>query len=308
MAILFGGVPAVAKQWRKLLAEMLPTMEFRVWPEVGDPNDIEFVLWRHPKQGVLATLPNVKALFTMAAGVDHLDYDDIPAGFPIVRVVDPGMQENISTYAITWTLYFHRHFHAYEEQKARREWKVLPTAIPEKTPVGILGLGTLGTITARCLTTMGFPVAGWSRTAKSLDGIECFHGPDGVLPLMGRSKIVIVLLPMTAETKGVINAASLAAMPEGGFLINVARGAMVVDDDLLAALDNGHLAGAALDVFNEEPLTSDHPFWTHSKIRMTPHNASGPNVPARARQLADDILRIQRGEAPSQPVNRHARY
>lgn len=301
MALLFTSKYDDPEAWRAAMAENLPGEAFRVWPqETGDPRDIEFALAWGPKRGELARFPNLKAIFSLGAGVEHLFRDpDLPTGIPVVRLVDPGLTLRMTEYVVHWVLHFHRGFHAYAQSQRRGEWKQRPAPpLPEKRRVGVLGLGVLGCDAAQTLAALGFDVAGWSRSPKDLDGVRCFYGADAFHPFLSEQDIAVCLLPLTDETRGIIDRRALAALPRGACLINAGRGPQVVEQDLLDALDTGHLDSAALDVFEIEPLRDGHPIWTHPKVTVTPHIASQTSPDTAAPEIAANIRRIRAGDAP----------
>ncbi len=312
MALLFSSKNDDPDRWRDALLAEIPDLDFRVWtPEgdhIGDPADIEFALVWGPKPGALKEFPNLKAVLSLGAGVDHLLGKDLPQGIPVVRLVDPGLTRGMREYVIYWTLHFHRRFAEYAASTGAGEWRQLPHPDTRKRRIGIMGLGVLGADAATHLHSLEFDVAGWSRGAKTLDGIACFHGKDGLADFLGRTEILICLLPLTPETSGIINANTLAQLPEGAALINAARGRHVVDEDLIAALDGGHLAQATLDVFHSEPLPADHPFWPHPKINLTPHAASITTPETAAEPVAENIRRIRAGQAPGPIVDPDTGY
>lgn len=316
MALLFSSKIDDADLWRDALAHELPDLDFRVWTpdgkegaDGGDPADIEYALVWAPKKGALRKFPNLKAIFSLGAGVDHLMVGrDLPEGVPVVRLVDPGLTRGIREYVIYWVLHHHRHFGEYERLVTRKRWRQLPQADTRKRRVGILGLGILGADAAAKLGALEIDIAGWSRTPKDLEGITGFHGADGLGPFLERTEILVCLLPLTPETEGIINADTLARLPRGAVVINAARGGHVVDEDLLKALDAGHLAAATLDVFHTEPLPDDHPFWDHPKVTVTPHVAS-LTVPATAAEaVAENIRRIRAGRPPEPIVDAEVGY
>jgi glyoxylate/hydroxypyruvate reductase A len=271
-----------APHWRDLLTRLEPAIEFRVWPDVGDPDDIEFILaWQH-RPGDLQRYPNAKAIFWLGAGVDHLMKDpDLPRQVPIVRLVDEGLTSSMTEYVLQHVLRYHRRQPEFDALQRRRKWNQLPYPLARDRKVGLLGLGVLGGDAAEKLHMLGFDLAAWTRSPKTLPVVKSFHGDSGFLPFLNRTEILVCLLPLTPDTAGIINARTLAALPKGAFVINAARGGHVVDADLLAALDSGHIAQATLDVFHREPLPPDHPYWTHPKVTVTPHIA-GQTFPETA--------------------------
>jgi len=301
MALLFSSKGDDPARWRAELNARLPDLEFRVWPDgVGDPLEIEYALAWRPKPGALRAFPNLKAIFSLGAGVDHVFRDaDLPAGVPVVRLVDKALTRNMTEYVLHWVLHYHRGFPQYAELQRRGEWRALSIPDPpQRKRVGIMGLGVLGGAVARALLGLGFTVAGWSRTSKHIDGVESFAGDAGLSPFLGRLHILVCLLPLTPETDGIIDRRTLSTLPAGAFVINVARGGHVVEEDLVAALDAGHVAGATLDVFREEPLPENHPFWRHPRVIVTPHVASQTDPRSAADEVAANILRIRAGQPP----------
>jgi glyoxylate/hydroxypyruvate reductase A len=298
MALLFISKSDDPDAWRAMLAEALPDLEVRVWPDLGDAAAIEIALVWKPKPGVLAGLPGLKLIQSLGMGVDHIFVDpDLPADVPVARLVDPDMVRQMSEYVIFAALRHHRRMDDYDANQRAGKWQGAGLRDTPEVRAGVLGLGEIGRDTARKLALLGFQVAGWSRTAKALDGIESFHGSAGLIPFLNRSDILVCLLPLTPETQGILDARAFAALPSGAYVINLARGGHIVEADLLAALDRGHLAGATLDVFETEPLPAGHAFWTHPKIHITPHVAGLTNPRTAAAQVVENIRRVQAGKA-----------
>jgi len=273
-----------------------PDLTIREWPDVGDPNDVDIAMvWKMP-HGELAKFPNLKLIMSMAAGVDHVLGDpDMPRGVPLVRVTDPHMARSMSHWAAMNILRLHRETAYYEDLRSRREWAPERAFDTDSVRVGILGLGYLGTHVAKMLQAMGLKVQGWARSPKSIEGIRSFQGTDGLHEMVASTNYLLCLLPSTPETVGIMNADLFARMPKGSHVLNCGRGAQLVEPDLTAALDSGQIAGAALDVFREEPLPQDHPFWTDKRIIMTPHHAAEVYPPAVAATFLDNIRRCREG-------------
>lgn len=264
-----------AERWRQLMLRLDPTIDFRRWPETGAIEEIEFAMVWRPPAGELRRYPNLKAIFSLGAGVDGLLRDpDLPRDVPIVRLVDRGLTASMTEYVLLHVLRYHRRVPELEELQRQRRWVELDYPLPWERKVGIMGLGVLGGDAATKLAGLGFDVAGWSRSPKRLSNVTCFHGPDGLAPFLARSEILVCLLPLTAETAGILDARCFAALPRGAAVINAARGGHLVEKDLLAALESGQVGYATLDVFAEEPLPPEHPFWTHPRVTVTPHIAS----------------------------------
>ncbi|MCP4328661.1 MAG: glyoxylate/hydroxypyruvate reductase A [Alphaproteobacteria bacterium] len=295
--------------WRDELGRHVPDLDLRVWPEIGDKDDIDYALVWRPEIGLLRSLPKLKAILSLGAGVDHIFRDpDLPPGVPIARIVDPNLTARMTEYVLLYVLRYHRQVPTYEAFQADRIWRMLDQPAAGERPVGIMGLGELGADAGRQLADLGFDVAGWSRTKKDIAGIESFHGADGLETFLARTEILICLLPLTAATEGILGASLFAGLPDGAYLINAARGRHLVEEDLIPALDSGRLAGATLDVFREEPIPADHPFWRHPRITITPHVASISDPRSVAGLVADNIRRVEAGDQPLNLVDPAAGY
>lgn len=310
MAVLLATKPAAQGEWRDALLALDPALDIRLWPEVGDPATIEaVVMWGTHDLADLARYPALRLVVSMGAGVDHLlRPPGMPAGVPVARLVDRMLTSGMTEWVLLNTLRFHRQDPAYRAQQAAAIWDELPAPATAQRRIGILGLGELGTAAARALAGLGFPVSGWSRRPKALEGIACHHGPEGFRAVLSGSDILVCLLPLTPETRGVLDAAAFAAMPRGAYLLNAARGGHVVQPDLLAALDSGHLAGAALDVTEPEPLPPEHPIWRHPGIVLTPHAASITIAASAAPQVVENLRRARAGEPLMNLVDFSAGY
>ena len=270
---------------------------------------IEYALVWQPPPGMLHQCSNLKAVFNLGAGVDYvLEHSDLPTDVPLVRRVDPCLTEGMIEYVTHWVLHIHRGFARYRNYQNEPKWRPHWYPRPQDRRVGILGLGALGGAAARQLQSIGFDVAGWSRSSKTIDGVTSFAGDDQLEAFLNRTEILVCLLPLTPATKGIINAKTLAQLPEGAQVINVARGGHVVDEDLIKALDSDHLAGAVLDVFHEEPLPLDHPFWKTPKVTITPHVASLTNPETACAEIAKDITRMEAGKSARYVVDRDVGY
>ena len=295
--------------WRAELAKRLPGLEIRIHPEIGNPAEIEVILaWKAP-HGLIASLPHLRLICSLGMGLDHLlDDPTLPPDVPIVRLVDPNMVEQMSEYALYAVLHFHRRFDVYERFQRERRWQELPLPHTALRRVGVMGLGEIGSDCARKLAALGFQVRGWSRTPKGLPEVRCFSGEAGLPDFLSESEILVAVLPLTAETTGVVNARALARMPRGSYFVNIARGGLVVEQDLLAALDSGQLAGAMLDVTQTEPLPQSHAFWHHPGVRITPHIAGLTNPYTAAEPIAQNMRRLMSGEPLDHVVDRARGY
>ena len=297
------------RSWNDVFSEAMPEMPVRDWADPGDMADIEYAFVWAPEPGALRKFPNLKCIFSIGAGVDHLLKDpDLPDGVPIVRMVEPELTQGMSEYVTMHVLRYHREVPALEQQQRDKVWHELiaPTAPSRK--VGLLGLGVLGQDAARVLRVLKFDLASWSRTPKRVAGVQSFYGADGLGPFLARTEILVCLLPLTAKTQGILNRDLLAKLPRGACLINAGRGGHQVEEDILAALDSGQLAGATLDVFLTEPLPTGSPFWTHPKVTLTPHIASVTQQVSAIEQVVANIRRIQAGKSPLNTVDRELGY
>jgi glyoxylate/hydroxypyruvate reductase A len=296
MALLFYSTSDSASRWKAALATAIPELDVRVWPEIGDAREIRYALVWRPPEGLLASLPNLGLVLSLGAGVDHIFADPKLPAVPVARLVDPHMVEAMSEYVLLQVLRLHRQDVFYMAQQRRGEWleHVQPNAGERR--VSILGLGMFGSDAARKLAALGFDVAGWSRTEKRLPGIVSFHGPEGLDALLARTDILVCLLPLTAETEGILSASLFARLPRGAAIVNAGRGAHLVEEDLIPALDSGQLSAAVLDVFRTEPLPMTHPFWRHERIVVTPHVAAATNPATASLVVADNIRRARAGE------------
>jgi glyoxylate/hydroxypyruvate reductase A len=295
--------------WIPVLHRLDPQRPVKLWPDTGPVEAVEYALTWRPKPGDMQRYPNLKAIFNLGAGVDALLKDTtLPDNVPLVRLVDEGLTQGMSEYVLMHVLRYHRRGPEFEESQRRSRWDPLLYPLARDRKVGILGLGVLGSDAARKLVALDFDVAGWSRTPKSVAGVESFHGADGLNPFLNRTEILVCLLPLTKETTGIVNAKTLAQLPKGAAVINAGRGGHVVQDELLAALDSGHIAYATLDVFTPEPLPNEHPFWTHPRVTVTPHVASLTQPETAALVVLEGIRRIERGELPENVVDRRLGY
>jgi len=296
MALLFRSTVDSAARWRSQLTRLTQQLDVRVWPEIGNPAEIDYALVWRPEPGFLASLPNLKLILSLGAGVDHLLGDPrLPRHLPIVRLVDPHMTDAMSEYVVLQVLRLHRRDLDYRAQQQAASWRELDQPNASERRVGILGLGELGQDAAKKLRALGFDVAGWSRSERTVAGVGSYAGAAGLAPLLGRSEILVCLLPLTAETEGIVDARTLALLPQGAALVNAARGAHLVEEDLLAALASGQISAAVLDVFREEPLPNGHPFWHHPRIVITPHVAAFTNPSTAAPIILDNIRRFEQG-------------
>ena len=300
--------------WRKEFADCLPDRQI-VTPEDGflEANVAYAATWNHPTHS-LRRLANLRVLFSLGAGVDHLFRDPGLPKVPIVRVNDPDLRHRMSEYVVLHVLLFHRQQRRYDFLQQQRRWEddaLQPAA--KDVRVGVMGLGVLGSETARKLAMLGFDVAGWARTSKDHGAIRCFFGIESLNAFLARSDILVVLLPLTSDTKGILNTALFRQLARDGrlggpMLINAGRGKLQVEADILRCLDDGTLRAATLDVFEDEPLSARSALWSHPLVTITPHNAAVSEPGAIARYIAGQIVRFERGEPLENIVDRERGY
>ncbi|WP_417516342.1 2-hydroxyacid dehydrogenase [Minwuia sp.] len=283
--------------WRETLLAEIPDLDFRVWPDTGDKAEIDYALVWKPETGLLASLPNLRAIFSLGAGVDHIFADaELPKHIPMCRVINPNMALRMREWIVMHTLMHHRRHREYDRQQRDRIWQELLQPHAGERRVGVMGLGELGGDAARHLAILGFDTAGWSRSPKKVDGVTCFSGADGLPDFLARTEILICLLPLTEQTRGIVDRKLLSGLPRGATFINGGRGGHVVEEDLLAMLDEGHVSEATLDVFQTEPLPEDSPFWKHPQVTVTPHIAAFSDPRALVEQVVENIRRDQAGQ------------
>ena len=309
MAFLIIAPDIKVTSWVKHLSRLDPGIDIRIWPEVGNADDIEFALtWHHPP-GEFRKYKNLKCIASLGAGVDHILRDpDLPDGVPVTRVVEHSMVQSMSEYVVLSVLNYCRQFDDYRADQAQKQWHPRKPQLAENTRIGILGFGQLGADAAKKLSDLGFRVAGWSRRPKDIAGGQCFAGEEALTNFLSRTHILICLLPLTPATKGILNRKTFEKLPDGAYVINVARGQHLVESDLIDALDSGQLTGACLDVFDVEPLPPDHPFWAHPKIKVTPHISSITFPKAVAPQIIENYQRTKTGKPPLNVVDAERGY
>ncbi|MBI2753073.1 MAG: glyoxylate/hydroxypyruvate reductase A [Betaproteobacteria bacterium] len=302
MNLLFASSSENPDRWIPPLERALP--RDRVHREPGPHIDVALVA--QPPTGTYARLPNLKLVQSLWMGVEDIVADpDYPRHVPLARLIDPGMIAAMTETVLAHVLDWHRHHYRYRAQQAERRWEQLPQFMAGDRTVGVLGLGALGADAAQALRAHGFRVLGWSRRPKLLPGVE---STVELWDVLGRSDILVCLLPLTAETRGILDAKAFARMPQGGCVINVARGGHVIEKDLLAALDSGRISRAYLDVFETEPLPPGHPFWSHPNIAITPHTAALTEPRTSVPKIAANIERVRRGERPEGLIDLAAGY
>jgi glyoxylate/hydroxypyruvate reductase A len=301
MALIIHVGPAREKWWLEHMQSLLPEIECRLLSDPGDPAEIEIaVVWK-PPAGALKQFPNLRAIVSIGAGIDHVLVDpELPKHVPIIRTTGEDLKIRMREYVTLHVLRLHRRLPEIEAAQESREWLQLVNPPAYERQVGVMGLGALGADCARALKALGFDVAGWSRRPKVIDGVLNFagqEGQEGLAAFLARTEILVCLLPLTPQTEGILNADLFEKLPDGACIINAARGGHLVEDDLLAALDSGKISAATLDVFHNEPLTAEHPFWDHPKVLVTPHVASLIDPVAGGKAIAANVKRFLAGKS-----------
>ncbi len=309
MEVAFVAPEEDPQRWLPGLRAALPAARFHLWPAIPDPATIEVALVAKPPAGALGGFTALKLIQSLWMGVDGLLADpSLPRGVPLARLVDPGMVAAMGESVLSRVLDWHRHLYRYRAQQRKRVWQPLPQRLAAERTVGLLGLGELGRSVAQRMLALDFRLCGWSRRQKAIERVECFSGADGLDAMLAQSGALVCLLPLTPETRGILNTRTLALLPRGACLINLARGAHLVEADLVAALDAGRLAHAYLDVFETEPLPPAHPFWSHPEVSLTPHIAALTDPRTALPFVIRNLERAQRGEPPEAQVDRAAGY
>lgn len=300
--------PAATQRWQAAMQAALPQFEVVAWEPGAAPTGARYAIVWSPPDAVFQQERNLQAVFNLGAGVDAiLALPSLP-DIPVFRLEDAGMAPQMAEYVIHSLAGLSRGFDAYAEQQRQANWSPMPATRYEDWPVGIMGLGQLGSHVAQAVAALGYPVAGWARSPRQEENVQVFHGAGQLLGFLGRTRVLVNLLPLTAETTGIINRELLAGLLPDAVLINIARGGHVVDEDLLAALDSGKLQAAVLDVFNQEPLPADHPYWSHPKVRITPHIAAMTLEVEAVAQITQRIQQLEQGESAGGLVRRDTGY
>lgn len=294
MRISFCCTGTPAQPWLDGLRAALPGALVEEWTAAAAPADYA-VVWA-PPQAFFDQQTQLKAIFNTGAGVDALLKLRLPPGVPLVRLDDAGMAVQMAEYVCHAVIRHFREFDAYEADIRQGRWTFREPHLRQDFPVGVMGLGVLGERVSRALAAFDFPVRGWSRSAKTIPGVQCFAGAAQLNDFLAASRILVCLLPLTLDTENILRRDTLARLQPGGYVINVARGRHLVDEDLIALIDSGHLAGAALDVFRTEPLPAAHPFWAHPKITVTPHTSARTLRGESIAQIAGKIRLLESGQ------------
>ncbi|AYA40319.1 glyoxylate/hydroxypyruvate reductase GhrA [Xenorhabdus nematophila] len=304
MNIIFFHPSFNADEWIQGMQTRLPEAKVRQWIR-GDNASADYALVWFPPYEMLANRQGMKGIFVLGAGVDSVLKQELkkpgtfPAGVPLIRLEDAGMAQQMQEYTLTSVLHYFRRMDEYKQYQEQRLWKPLAPHNREEFVIGVLGAGILGCSIMEKLKEFDFNVRCWSRTPKHIENIESFYGKEQLGNFLSECKVLINVLPDTPETRGILNLSLFSQLKPGSYVINVARGAQLAEQDLLVAIDKGYVAGATLDVFVEEPLSNLHPFWTHPRINITPHIAANTIPDGAMDAICENIRRMENGEQPS---------
>jgi glyoxylate/hydroxypyruvate reductase len=306
MKITFCCANTAPEPWLAGLRAALPQADIRLW-QAGDAAADYGVVWSPPQQ-FFDEQTSLKAVFNIGAGVDALLRLNLPPGMRLIRLEDAGMAEQMAEYVLYALLRHFREFDAYSEHASQGQWQ--PRAPQDRAdfPVGVLGLGALGSHVAQAVAQRGFPVRGWSRTPHEVPGVRCYSGQESLPQFLAATRVLVCLLPLTDATRDLLNRERLLQLQPGAYVINVARGALLVEDDLLALVESGHLAGAMLDVLRTEPLPPEHPLWRHPRISITPHISARTLMLPALTQIAAKLAVLQAGTPVAGEVNLQLGY
>lgn len=307
-AFVYKADPVRGQVWAEVFRRRAPGIDFRLWPDVGDPAHVRFLAAWEPPADLGTRFPNLQVLFSSGAGVDQFDFDALPTALPVVRMVEPGIIRGMVEYVCHAVLGLHRDMPQYRRQQQQGLWKPLQVRPAGERRIGVLGLGSLGQAVLAQLQGFGFDCAGWARSPRHIEGVRCYAGAEALGDFLARTEILVCLLPLTDETRGVLGAKLFGQLPQGASLVHVGRGPQLVEADLLAALSVGQLAEAVLDVTDLEPLPSSHAFWRHPHIRLTPHIASMTQPATAAEVVLENLRRFEAGEPMVGLVDRGRGY
>lgn len=307
MAVLYKSDPVRGAAWAERFAQRAPDIKFRLWPDIGDPAAIRYLVAWQPDD-LAVTLPNLEVVFSIGAGVDQFDLTRIPAHLPVVRMIEPGIVDGMVEYVTEAVLAIHRDLFDYALQQQARVWKPMPLRPAASRRVGVLGLGLLGTAVLQRLRLFGFTCAGWSRSPRDIEGVECFAGDTALDAFLARTDVLVCLLPLTDATRGLLARHVFAGLPKGASIVHVGRGPQLVASDLLDAMDAGHIHSAVIDVTDPEPLPCDHRLWIQPRVRITPHIASATCAVTAADAVLENLRRHRAGKPMIGEVDRARGY
>jgi glyoxylate/hydroxypyruvate reductase len=295
VAFLYKGEARRGAIWAEQFARKMPRLPFRIWPEIGDPAEVRYLAAWTPPPRIAESFPNLEVLFSVGAGVDQFDFSALPPGLSVVRMVEPGLTACMTEYVSWAVLSLHREMPLYLRQQRRSQWHEHPVRPAHTRRVGVMGMGALGRAALAQLRQLGFDCAGWSRSRRSEPGVRCHAGEAELQEFLARTDILVCMLPLTPQTRGILGRRVFDALPRGASLVNAGRGGHLVEADLLAALESGQLSAAILDVCDPEPPPQGHAFWDHPRIWLTPHVASATQAETAVEALLDNLRRHEVG-------------
>ena len=308
MTLLYTSEPERGQIWREIFAAEAPGVAFVTPEEMGDPATVRYLAAWDPSADLLSRLTGLEVLFSVGAGVDQFDMSKLPAHVRLVRMIEPGITEGMVEYVCASVLTLHRHFIDYRIAQREHRWDAIDLIPAAERRVGVMGLGQLGQAVLKALRPFGFPLSAWSRSHHQMEGVRCHAGEAELPEFLKSCDILICLVPLTQDTRGILCRKTLSRLPRGASIINVGRGGHLVEQDLLSLLDEAHLSSAILDVTDPEPLPQDHPFWDHPRIILTPHIASMTRADTAARALIANIRRYESGQPMEGEVSRDRGY
>ncbi|MFE0758649.1 2-hydroxyacid dehydrogenase [Inquilinus sp. NPDC058860] len=308
MTFLYKSEPARGEHWKSVFAIREPDLAFHIWPEVGDPAKVRYMAAWLPPDDMATGYPNLEVLFSVGAGVDQLNLDAVPPHVKVVRMLDPGVPDMMAEFVVTAAMTLHGGLLAHRHRQDLGAWEPLPFRPVASRRVGVLGLGRLGSVACARLAAIGFQVAGWSRSRHAIAGVEAFSGADQLDAFLARTEILVCLLPLTGETRGILGSDLFRRLPDGAMVVNAGRGGHLDQEALLVALDSGRLAGAVLDVTDPEPLPADHPMRRHPRILITPHIAATAQPETSVEVVLENLRRLRTGEELLGLVDRRLGY
>lgn len=308
MTIVHCGDPVRGAAWAEVFARDLPQVPFRCWPDIGAGEDVRYLIAWTLSEEIINALPNLEVLFSIGAGVDQLDLSLLPPHVRVVRMIEPGITTTMGEFVTMAVLALHRDLPALVAGQRNGTFPYLPVRMAHERRVGIMGLGELGQAALRMLAPIGFRLSGWSRSPRSIAGVECFHGADGMDAFLAQADILVCLLPLTDETRGILCRKTFAKLPEGASIANLARGGHLVQDDLIEALDSGRISAAFLDVSTPEPLPENHALRAHPKVFLTPHIAGITRIDTAVHALIDALKAVIAGAPVAGDIDRARGY
>lgn len=295
LALIFNQKPT--EEWQRNLQELLPDTKVEVYPNISNPEDVEFIATWKPHKNYVAEFPNLKVVQSVGAGIDHLLHTKIPDSIKVTRIVDPALKQEMFEHVLACVMTSMKNLLTYYKDQVRKEWKPTTYQNIKETTITILGLGEIGKLVAEQFVALGFQVKGWSNSPKNINGVESFSVKEGLNAAVSKTNFIVNILPLTDDTEGILNKDFFKECSDHAVLVNVGRGAHLVEKDLLIAIEEKQIKEAYLDVFVEEPLPENHPFWTNENVYVTPHIASVTNATTALKQVADNYNRMKNNEA-----------